>query len=54
MRKDLIGAKAYKIGYKLIGDMYHRFETVDTFEEATKRMKEYAEKGWNPIIKAVK
>lgn len=53
MRKDLIGAKAYKVGYKLNGDMYHRFEIVNTFEEAVKRMNEYEAKGWNPMVKAV-
>ena len=46
IRHDLIGAKAYKVGYKLIGDRFHRFDIVKTFEDAVKLMKEYESKGW--------
>lgn len=53
MRPDLINAKAYKVGYKLIGDMYHRIEVYETFEEAVAKLREYEEKGWKPIIRAV-
>lgn len=54
IRHDLIGAKAYKVGYKLVGDRFYSFDIVKTFEEAVKLMKEYESKGWNPIIKPVK
>ena len=53
MRKDLVGAKAYKVGYKLIGEQYYLYDIVDTFEEAVKRLEEYKKKGWNPTIKAM-
>lgn len=54
MRKDLLGAKAYKVGYKLVGDLYYRYDIIKNFEKAIEKMKEYEAKGWKPIIKGIK
>lgn len=56
MREDLIGAKAYRIGYKAIecGDQHFTCQTVKTFEEAEEKLKRWEALGWRTIIRAVK
>lgn len=54
MRKDLIGAKAYKIGYKApeCGDIYFNIKIVETFEEACEMLDKWESRGYQTTIRA--
>lgn len=56
MREDLIGAKAYRIGYKAIecGDRHFTYEVVKTFEEAMVKLNHWKSLGWHTKIEAIK
>lgn len=56
MREDLIGAKAYKIGYKAVecGDRHFTCQIVKTFEEAMEKLNQWKALGWYTKITAIK
>lgn len=56
MRKDLIGAKAYEIGYKAVdcGDRCFCMETVSSYDEAIAKLNQWEACGWKTRILPVR